>query len=143
MFSPIGKEPDIAPLARELTARGITVAFPVSYTDNVHLEFFTVSDLSQLCDGAYGIKEPPQNAPRAVCTEHTVCIVPALSFDRRGMRIGYGKGYYDRFLADFEGLSVGVVFSELLSDSVPCDGYDIPVDMIITEGGLILPDEVN
>ena len=142
-FSPIGNEPDLDPLARELMARDIAVAFPVSCTNDTHLEFFTVSDLSELRDGAYGIKEPSQNAPRAVCTRRTVCIVPALSFDKRGMRIGYGKGYYDRFLSEFEGLSIGVVFSEMLSDTVPHDEHDIPVDMIITEGGVILPHEIT
>lgn len=138
LFSPIGKEPNILPLAQNLIDRGVTVAFPISFTEDSHLEFFTVSDLSELREGAYGIKEPPA-LRRAVCTERSVCIVPALSFDMSGVRIGYGKGYYDRFLADFAGVGIGVVFSELLSESIPHDRYDIPVDLIITEGGVIFP----
>lgn len=140
MFAPISGEPNILPLADALKNLGISAAFPVSFTEDTHLEFFAVSDTEELKAGAYGIKEPPPSAPRAVCTERTVCIVPALSFDVRGMRIGHGKGYYDRFLSDFCGTAIGVVFSELLAEGVPHGEHDVPVNLVITEKGVIFTD---
>lgn len=141
LFAPIGDEPDILPLAKELLGRGASVFFPVSLTEETKLEFHRVTELSELCVGAYGIREPSRELPLFRDSESAVCIVPALAFDRRGMRIGYGKGYYDRFLSTFGGKRFGVVYSQMLFDKLPADKYDIPVDMIITEGGTVLPDE--
>ena len=141
MFSPIKGEPDIMPVAKELIARGIQVAFPISHPDTLTLDFRCVSSTEQLSVGAYGISEPPADAPKVTSTRGTVCLVPALMFDKYGMRIGYGKGYYDRFLAETHVYTIGITYRELVKDMLPCEQTDIPVDLIITESGVILPDE--
>lgn len=64
-------------------------------------------------------------------------IVPGLAFDRRGFRIGYGKGGYDRFLAESESPSIGLAFEFQLLKEIPTEEHDMPVDYIITEKGVI------
>ena len=68
-----------------------------------------------------------------VITENTLCVVPALLFSRDGYRLGYGKGYYDRFLRSFNGTSVGLSYDELLCEYLPIDSHDISLNIIITE----------
>ncbi len=60
-------------------------------------------------------------------------LVPGLAFDRMGVRLGRGGGYFDRFLSDFAGLKVGVCFQEQLVDSLPRDSWDVQMDVVITE----------
>ena len=139
MFYPITSEPDVLPLFEKLRSIGIRVAFPISHVEDTRLEFKEVSDISELTEGAYGIKEPPSTADTVTDFSRCVCIVPALAFDRHGMRIGYGKGYYDRFLKSFDGASVGVAFSQFVVDSLPYEDTDFPIDIIITEGETIIP----
>ena len=141
MFSPVKGEPDIMPIADALLTEGVRVAFPISHTDTLTLDFRYVSSTKQLITGAYGIPEPPTDAPRLTDTDGTVCLVPALVYDKRGIRIGYGKGYYDRFLSSSQAVSVGVAYSELVTDTLPCEPTDVAVHMIITESGVILPNE--
>ncbi len=65
--------------------------------------------------------------------EECVVFVPGLAFDASLQRIGYGGGYYDRFLGAFQKrMAVGLSFKEQIIDSVPCAGYDEPLDLIVT-----------
>ena len=143
LFYPIKNEPDLRELVNKLNAENISVGFPISVEETVALDFRAVSDISDMREGAYGIPEPQMNAPTVSVSERSICVVPALAFDLYGGRLGYGKGYYDRYLARFSGKSVGAVYSRFVTDRLPTDGYDLCVDVIITEGGVILPDEVN
>lgn len=143
-FFPVRGEPDILPLAKRLLEKGITVAFPISHKEDVRLEFRAISALDDLKLGTYKICEPIESTQTlSVFENDTVCLVPALSFDMRGMRLGYGMGYYDRFLQGFDGISIGIGFSDLLVDKLPVDDTDIPVSKIITEGGVVVPDELR
>ena len=110
LYAPLSDEPDLLPLAEEAWRLGKQVAFPISHTDTHTLSFHTVNALTELCEGAYGISEPPQTAQAVTATEDTLCIVPALAFDRHGFRLGYGGGYYDRLLADFQGTAIGLFY---------------------------------
>jgi 5-formyltetrahydrofolate cyclo-ligase len=62
--------------------------------------------------------------------------VPCLSYDTYGYRIGYGKGYYDRFLSSFDGTKIGLCYSAFKSDRLPRGKYDIKLDIVITEKGV-------
>jgi 5-formyltetrahydrofolate cyclo-ligase len=77
--------------------------------------------------------EPASDLPVISSEEIQLTLVPGLAFDRYGWRIGYGGGYYDRFLRNFNGLSVGIVFRLLLLDEVPHSTLDVPMNWIITE----------
>lgn len=135
LYYPIRSEIDILPVAKEAISRGKRIAFPISLPKASTLVFRCITSLSHLTEGAYGIPEPRLSYDEPYFSKTTLCVVPALAFDRSGHRLGYGKGYYDRFLSAFEGVSVGVAYSELMVDSLPTDAYDIPVNIIITETG--------
>ena len=101
------------------------------------MTFRYVSSLSEFLPGSYSIPEPPKDATAFSSDTKALCVVPALAFDTLGFRIGYGKGYYDRFLKNFDGYTVGAVYSELLSELLPRGYYDMAVDIIITERRII------
>jgi len=84
----------------------------------------------------YGIKEPPVDNPpfHGNSSSTPLMLLPGLCFDRKGGRIGYGGGFYDRFLNSHRGLKkVGLTFAELVYPAVPCEDYDHPVDTLITD----------
>jgi 5-formyltetrahydrofolate cyclo-ligase len=107
----------------------------VSGTNEMH--FYRINSLDDLETGHFGILEP---STKCECIDNytkALCVVPALSFDNKGYRLGFGKGFYDRFLADFKGVSVGLCCESCITDGeLPRDGHDICVDWIITERGL-------
>ena len=92
----------------------------------------------KLLDGTFeknswGLEEPDGGGETLIPDALTLIIVPALAFDRQGHRLGYGKGFYDRFLADHPIPTLGVCFSEFLLKKLPVESHDIPVQKIISE----------
>ena len=134
-YAPVRGEVDPLMIAREAWRQGKQVAFARSNTESCTLTFCLVKSLDELTEGAYRIPEPPTDAPIVREFSDALCIVPALAFDRRGFRLGYGKGYYDRFLSEFEGKSIGLCFSRLLCDALPTDAHDCAVGEIFCEEG--------
>ncbi len=112
---------------------GKTAAFPVCLDDKGIMDFFVVESEDDLCEGMYGIRAPKASCKRLNATEKSVCIVPGLAFDKSGYRIGYGKGYYDRYLSDFPGVSIGLCYEELHIDCLPVKPHDIKVNYLITD----------
>jgi 5-formyltetrahydrofolate cyclo-ligase len=84
----------------------------------------------------YGMLEPAPDLPLISAGEIRLALVPGLAYDRQGRRLGYGGGFFDRFLADFKGPSLGIVYQALLFDHLPSQEHDQPVKYIVTEGGL-------
>lgn len=100
------------------------------------MNFYQVVSAGELRDGMYGIKEPINLNIEYKYNEkiNTLMIVPGVAFDIRGYRVGYGKGYYDRFLQDKPLVNkVGLSFSYQLTEEVPNDEYDIKMDKLVTE----------
>lgn len=135
LYYPVKEEPDLLPIARRALADGKRIAFPISMETDCTLRFGCVNSPEELIPGAYGIPEPPHNAPLLGKNDfsHSLCLVPGLIFDEKGFRLGYGKGYYDRFLAEFDGVCVGLVYHSLLVPSLPVEETDQAVQLIITE----------
>lgn len=106
------------------------------------MDFYYINDPSELTCSYYGIPEPQENSENLVTDfTDTLCIVPGLAFDRNGRRMGYGGGFYDRFLSGHSGIkTAGICYHSLLSEAVPSESHDISVDYILTEKGII---EVN
>lgn len=120
-------------IAQEAFSSGKDTAFPKCVDKNGRMEFY-FSDYNSLAEGMYGIKEPLSNPENKVIDfAETVCIVPGLAFSKDGYRLGYGKGYYDRFLSEFKGISIGICYDECLCDILPKDTYDMQVDCLITD----------
>ncbi len=137
LYAPIGSEINLLLLVRIARERGKRVAFPRSDTQTKTLTFYELLPDARLNAGAYNIPEPPADAPTATLTEHTLCILPALTFAPNGARLGYGGGFYDRFLDGFQGVCVGAVYEALLVRALPTEAHDRPVTHLFTERGMI------
>ena len=85
----------------------------------------------------FGMLEPDPASPLISPQEIQLVLVPGLAYDREGWRLGYGGGFYDRFLAEFKGISVGVTFQKLVLPSIPHQGHDIPMQYLVSEQGLL------
>ena len=133
LYSPIKGEPDLGYLAARCLKDGKVLAYPLCDTLSHTLSFHKVCSLDDLRLGAYNIPEPSPSLPRITDFRRALCIVPAIAFDRDGYRLGYGGGFYDRFLRDFSGISVGAVYDELVLPSLPRGEYDLAVDLVITQ----------
>ena len=104
--------------------------------DNGKMEFYCVDNTSQLDVGYKGISEPTGNE-EMFSGEDAVCITPGLGFDRNGNRIGYGGGYYDRYLEKKKIIKVGLAFTEQMSDRLEISSFDIRMDFVITDKEII------
>lgn len=135
IYAPLENEINLLPLAHEARKRGMPVAFPRCDKETNTMRFYILPKEKKLLPGAYGIPEPPEDAPLCIPDERALCIVPALSYDLSGNRIGYGKGYYDRYLATFPGKTAGVTYAKMLLKSAPTEAHDLPVDWLFTERG--------
>lgn len=113
---------------------GKRVAVPRCIPNTRNMEFYYIRSLQDLEPGSFGVLEPnPNPANLYKESEGGLCIVPAFSYDWRGFRLGYGKGYYDRFLSRFEGNMVGICYSECVQRSLPHGRFDRPVELLVTE----------
>ena len=136
LYAPVGTEIDVSPLMREAWQRGIPVGLPVCDRATKTIAFMRALPNIPLVDGAFGIPVPPETAEQIKPDEKTVCILPALAYDRNRVRLGYGGGYYDRFLTDFCGISVGVAYEKTVLDSVCAEPHDRAVSILVTERGI-------
>lgn len=107
--------------------KNIPVALPVS--GDIELSFYYITDASELKKGRFGIDEPLRDKP-AVADKDTLCVVPALCADGEGLRLGYGRGYYDRFLGGFPGCSVILCYNTFRRE-VPAEPHDIKANFTI------------
>lgn len=123
-------------IINELLLKGIQVVVPKSIPDVCGLEFYSINDLDSLKRGFYNILEPDTDICQpAKFIDGAVCIVPGLAFDRKGRRLGFGKGYYDRFLTHGKFIKVGLCYDCCLYGEIPHNEYDSVMDYIITEKG--------
>ena len=137
LYYPIKNEISVLPIIREAKKMGKKIAFPICYTKNNTLCFRIIDSISELSPSHFGISEPPPTNEAPSPTKSSVALIPGLAFSKNGHRIGYGKGYYDRFLQDFKGISIGFTYSKLLLDYIPHDLHDIPLKMLITESEVL------
>lgn len=125
-------EPDTHSIIQELLRLDKTIAVPISHTDDFTIVPSRLSSLDGLKKGAYGIYEPVEETPIPISDIDAV-VIPGVVFDLHGSRLGFGKGYYDRFLEHFQGLKIGICYDFQIIDNLPCDLHDIKMDLIITE----------
>lgn len=128
-------EADTRRLIEYCLENGIPVALPRS-GDTV-LSFYLIDSEDQLTAGRFGIDEPPDDNP-AVFDEKALCVVPALCADETGARLGYGRGYYDRFLSKFSGTSVIICYSDFMRE-VPTEPHDFKANLTIFDRSPICP----
>lgn len=113
------------------------VFYPRCIDKDGNMSFLKVDSVGDLTFGSFGILEPKETCKKYIPQDNDLVIVPCLSADRQKNRIGYGKGYYDRFLKDFNGVSISPCYDILLEDEIPTDKYDMQINIIVTDKEVI------
>ncbi len=135
LYYSINNEVDTHPLIDEILRSGKRLALPVC-RENGEMIFRYVESLDDLTEGFFSALEPNETCEEFKGARHAVCVIPAIAFDKKGYRIGYGKGYYDRYLTDPSIVKIGFVYDELRVDSLPRGRFDLSSDLVITEKGV-------
>ncbi len=136
LYYPVKGEIDITPLVSDALRQGKRVAMPRCESSGSIMHFHYINSLSDLKEGRFGILEPSEDSE--LFTKDNLggpcaVVIPALSYDRRGYRLGYGKGFYDRYFGHAGISTVGLVYSDFLTERLPHGRFDIAVDIIVTE----------
>ena len=128
-------EVDTRALIGTCLAQDKRVAVPVVMPGTKTLAHALIDSLDQLVVGPWGLAQPdPAEATRLPAEARIdLVVVPGLAFDRRGQRIGWGGGYYDRFLAQVQAVKIGLCYDALVLDCIPGEPHDVPVDLVIAE----------
>ena len=137
-FLPFGAEIDTQSILADAWARGKRVAVPVTKAGG-QMDFVALGGINGLVISKFGVPEPREGAIVLPGAE-TLMLVPGVAFGRDGFRVGYGKGFYDRYLARVMEETprfprIGIGFYEQITDSVPHDDYDIALDRLLTDNG--------
>ena len=141
VFTSKEREVNTKPLIMALFNRGNKVVVPIIVKEDCSLRLSYLRDFSALVPSTFGVPEPIGSEIPAAAQDIDTIILPMLGFDRKGGRIGYGAGYYDRFLSKNPDLrKIGIAFACQEVDSLPVDENDIPMDAVITEDGIVYPD---
>lgn len=139
MDRPAGEpEVDLQPLAESAWRMGKTVLVPRVDWTRREMDAVETESLDRLVTGRYGLREPADGPVRRP-EEIDLIILPGLAYDRCGRRLGRGGGYYDRFLArpGVRATTCGVAMAGQVLDEVPTGQYDRPVDVLITDEGVL------
>lgn len=134
-------EVDTYQIIRKAWELGKTVVAPKCNPTDKTLQFRKLETFSQLESVFYGLYEPNEDNTKVISgQEIDLLLVPGLSFNSRGFRLGFGGGYYDRFLQQYQGKTVSLAFSIQVVEGIPVEEHDLPVAKIITNKEVIKTD---
>lgn len=144
----IGDEVQTSGIIRDAWSRGKVVALPRCVPHSRRMRWYRVESLDGLERSKFGVLEPAADAAAELdpnAAPNALAIVPGLTYDARGYRLGYGGGFYDTFLAGFGGTSVGICREVQLSASgeIALDAHDLPVQVVVTEARVLLAHKAN
>ena len=132
-----GKEVRTSAIVERLWADGKRVCIPLCTDTKAHImEAKLYTDETVLVPGAYGIMEPPADDETVPAEEIDLIVLPCVSCDRSCNRLGHGAGYYDRYLPGTDASLIALCTEKLMSDEIPVDEFDIPLDAVITENDI-------
>lgn len=131
LYASMGKEVDTEPLLRVLSQQGKRVLLPCCMPGNEMIA--RVYDSRRLCRHPYGMWEPSSDCEAVEKQNIDLILVPGVCYDRSCMRLGRGGGFYDRYLADYQGMTVGWCREVLLWEKIPAEPWDRPVQLVLTE----------
>lgn len=123
-------------LIAKMLEEGKKVVVPVTDFSDTSLLHTEITSMDNLTPNKWGIFEPPV-INKVDPQELDVVIIPMAAADKKGNRLGYGKGFYDRFLSNTNALKVGFIFNDFIFDEIPAENFDIKMDVLISERGLI------
>lgn len=127
-------EVDTRRIIEQALEDGKRVAVPRCVPQTRDMEFYYIRSPQDLEPGTFGVLEPrPQPENLVQNLSEGLCIIPAFCYDFAGYRLGYGKGYYDRFLARFGGNMIGICYSDCIRHHLPHGRFDRAVELIVTE----------
>ena len=127
-------ECDTSRIIRDALKKGKRVAVPRCTDKTGKMAFYYIKSEGDLAPGAFALMEPdPERCEKVTDFSSGLCIVPGLCFDLEGYRVGFGKGYYDRFLDVFKGVTAGVCYSKYTLKQLPRGTYDRHTDILVTE----------
>ena len=129
MYYPIGSEVLTQDIIQELLSNGKEVFLPK--VEGKDMEFRRITDFSSLEKGNFDILEPKEDCKRDNILD--VVLVPTVGISPNGIRLGYGHGYYDRFLAEHKTVSISLTLEKQIVKNIPKDEHDIVIDWIVTE----------
>ena len=133
-YYPLGNEVDICPVVEEAWKYGKQVAFPKVFGET--MRFFEVKSFDRLSPGTFGVMEPEEKHP--VDWKNPLVLTPGVAFDRNGNRMGYGKGYYDRYFGSRQGaVMLGIAYEAQIAEKIPVGEYDRTLDGLVTENGVL------
>ncbi|MDZ5712165.1 5-formyltetrahydrofolate cyclo-ligase [Jeotgalibacillus haloalkalitolerans] len=128
-----GLEIDTTALITKALEQGKRVCVPRCEPATKKMHFHYIQSLNDAEPSFYGLLEPKPYLPIAEKREIDLVVVPGLAYSNTGYRIGFGGGYYDRFLTDYKGESMSMAYSFQLIDDEFAESFDIPVKKIVTE----------
>ncbi len=131
-YLPFRNEIDLRPLFAQLAH----IRWIVPRVDGSLLSLHPYSP-DRLTLHRYGMWEPSADLPRVAPTEIDLVLAPGIAFDRRGVRLGFGGGYYDRFLPTCPAPCAGIAYSFALLDELPVEGHDQRVGWVVTPGQIL------
>ncbi|HSW62219.1 MAG TPA: 5-formyltetrahydrofolate cyclo-ligase [Dissulfurispiraceae bacterium] len=138
LYASFGSEVNTWPLIDDCLARDVRTVLPRVDKKEGKLVLYRILRRADLQPGSFGIAEPQSRPEMLVLpAEIDFAFVPGVAFDRTGARIGYGKGFYDRLLADCRAFSAGLCYREQLAENIPCGPHDRRVQIIVTDEGVI------
>lgn len=129
------REIDTTELLRDILSRGKRLCVPLCTGDGI-MEPREISSLSQLSPGAYGILEPSGDSPLVPLNEVALSVIPCLSCDHQGRRLGQGGGYYDRLFSQYSGHTVMLCRERLMLAPIPTEPLDQIFPLVVTERGI-------
>ena len=132
IYCSVEREPGSREIIKAALSMKKTVALPYCYRGGI-MQARVINNLDELRPAMLGIPAPPDAAPVLVPEELDFIVVPALTYDMVGYRLGYGGGYYDRYLSGVRAFKAGLARERLLKEALPREDHDIAVDCIITE----------
>ena len=134
IYASYGSEADTFTLIEKAPIDDTTVFLPKVFGDK--MKFYRVFDLKNLVEGSFGVREPAEGEEYA--GQKAVCVTPGLSFDKKGNRLGYGKGYYDEFLSEYPDIiKIGFCSACCFFDEIPSEETDVKMDFIFADNKLI------
>ena len=138
LYAPFDNELDTQELFRRATTLRKSAFFPAVVPTTHALKFYRVREWSDLAPGFGGILEPSNhlNALKDP-NDLQMILVPGIAFDKKGFRLGFGKGYYDRLLAGYRGKRIGIAYEFQMVESLPVGPHDQKVDWVVTEERVI------
>ncbi len=127
-------EVDTYKLIKKCWQDGKKVAAPKCRPETKSMDFYIINSFDDLEKSTFGLLEPiPLKCKKVTVFSQGLCIVPGFCFDRQGFRLGYGYGYYDRFLQNFKGTILGICYSDSITYKLPHGKFDKPVDILLTD----------